>query len=262
MPARRPLALLAPLALSLAPLPALAHFGLLVADRSALADQQAASVKVTAAFCHPMEQVGMTMARPERFIVSAGGQSQNLAGALAPARVLGKEAWSFEWKPRRPGLYQLAFVPQPYWEPAEDCYIVHYAKLCLSAYGEEDGWDEPVGLPAEIQPLTRPFGLYAGQVFTGRVLVGGKPAAGVPVEIEFWNEGGLRAAPTPLHATQVVRADERGVFSFSAPWAGWWGCAALTAGRITIERDGKEKPVEEGAVLWMEFSELPQARRP
>ena len=31
--------------------------------------------------------------------------------------------------------------------------------------------DRPVGLPVEIVPLSRPFGLYAGNTFRGKVLV-------------------------------------------------------------------------------------------
>lgn len=68
--------------------------------------------------------------------------------------------------------------PQPYWEPAEDCYIVHYTKAYVAAFGEEEGWDEPAGLKTEIVPLTRPFGNYAGNVFQGQVLLNGKPVPG------------------------------------------------------------------------------------
>lgn len=54
--------------------------------------------------------------------------------------------------------------PKPYFEPAEDCYIIHYTKTVVSAFGLE-GWDRELGLKTEIVPLTRPFGLYAGNVF-------------------------------------------------------------------------------------------------
>jgi cobalt/nickel transport protein len=37
------------------------------------------------------------------------------------------------------------------------------------------------------------------------------------------------------------------------PWAGWWVFAGLTTAKETIQRDGKDKRIEMGAILWMEF---------
>ncbi len=61
-------------------------------------------------------------------------------------------------------------VPKPYWEPAEDKFIKHITKTYIGAFGEEEGWSKPLGLEVEVVPITRPFGLYAGNVFQGRVL--------------------------------------------------------------------------------------------
>ena len=53
--------------------------------------------------------------------------------------------------------------------------------------------------------------------------------------------------------TQVVRADADGVFTYGIPFAGWWGFAALNTSDKKMSYKGKQKDVELGAVVWMEF---------
>ena len=112
---------------------------------------------------------------------------------------------------KKPGTYQFVMEPKPYWEPAEDCFIIHYIKTVVAAFGGEDGWDEPAGLKTEIVPLTRPFGNYAGNVFQGRVLLDGKPVPGAEVEVEFYNRDGKYEAPNDYMITQVIRTDTDGI---------------------------------------------------
>ncbi len=146
--------------------------------------------------------------------------------------------------------------PTPYWEPAEDCYIIHYTKVCVNALGLEEGWDEPVGLKTEIVPLTRPYGLWTGNVFTGVVLVDGKPVPDAEVEVEYLNEDAenvsLLKAPSDPYITQVVKADKNGVFTYAIPKEGWWGFAALNEDSRKIKSpDGQKKSIEIGAVYWV-----------
>ena len=57
--------------------------------------------------------------------------------------------------------------------------------------------------------------------------------------------------------TQVVRADERGVFSYAMPRAGWWGFAALNEAPWTLRSpDGEDKPVELGAAYWVQTRDM------
>jgi len=37
----------------------------------------------------------------------------------------------------------------------------------VTAFGDDEGWDEEIGLKTEIVPLSKPFGLYAGNIFQG-----------------------------------------------------------------------------------------------
>lgn len=232
---------------------ALAHFGMVIPSQSMVEDKAKANLILTLSFSHPMEMTGMDMDRPLEFGVATADGKADLLGALREAKVMGHRAWQASHAARKPGVMAFYCVPKPYWEPAEDKFIQHITKVVVPAFGDEEGWDKPVGLATEIVPLTRPYGNYAGNIFSGVVLVGGKPAPGAEVEIEFYNKDKKRSAPNDYMNTQVVKADANGTFHFVAPWAGWWGFAALTEAEQTMKQDGKDKKVEMGAVLWMEF---------
>jgi cobalt/nickel transport protein len=82
------------------------------------------------------------------------------------------------------------------------------------------------------------------------VFQGGKPVPAAEVEVEWWGRGGVKP-PTNSHVTQVVKTNPNGVFSFAMPKAGWWGFAALMEGPEKMKRDGKDKAVELGAIIWV-----------
>ncbi|MEA4855777.1 MAG: DUF4198 domain-containing protein [Solidesulfovibrio sp.] len=248
-------ALCSALALVLWAGPALAHFGMVIPSQDVVTDKDKAKVGLVVSFSHPMEGNGMDMAKPKEFGVVDGGKKADLLAALKPAKVMDHAAWTAEYAFKRPGVGIFYVVPEPYFEPAEDKFIEHLTKVVVPAFGEEEGWDEPVGLAAEIVPLTRPFGNYVGNVFTGKVLVDGKPAPGVTVEVEYYNKDKAYEAPNEYMTTQAVKTDANGVFSYAVPFAGWWGFAALTDAPETIEKDGAAKKVERGAVLWAKFLE-------
>ncbi len=232
---------------------ALAHFGMVIPSASVVEDKQDAALTLELSFSHPMEMVGMPLAAPAGFKVVLDGKATDLKSSLKETKIMGHKAWSAKYTAQKPGVYQFVMEPAPYWEPAEDCFIVHYTKTMVSAFGEEEGWDEPVGLKTEIVPLTRPFGNYAGNVFQGQVLVDGKPAPGVVVEVEYYNRDKKYSPPNDAFVTQSVRTDPNGIFTYGVPFAGWWGFAALTTGDKQMEYKGKPKDVELGAVLWTEF---------
>ena len=233
---------------------AFAHFGMLIPDKSVIS-QEDKTATLTLSFSHPFEGVGMDLVKPKAFSVSFAGQAQSLLDTLQPATVMDHAAWSAQYAFTRPGVYQFYFEPEPYWEPAEDVSIIHYTKTIVAAFGEEEGWGEPLGLKSEIIPLSRPFGGYAGYVFTGQVLLDGKPVPNAEVEVEYYNKAGQFQAPSDYHVTYVVKADDQGVFNVGCPLPGWWGFAALNEGDFTIkDPDGNEKGVEIGAVLWVEMA--------
>lgn len=240
---------------------ALAHFGMVIPNQHIIS-QDAKETTLTLSFSHPFENIGMDLVKPEKFTVTANGKTTDLLATLQSASVMDHQAWTSSFSFTRPGIYQFVMEPTPYWEPAEDVSIIHYTKTIIPAFGDDEGWDEPVGLPTEIVPLLRPFGNYAGNSFTGQVLLKGQPVAGAEVEVEFYNEGNKLQARSDYHVTQVIKADSNGIFSFACPLVGWWGFAALNEADYTIKDPaGKDKGVELGAVLWMYLDALPEARK-
>jgi len=234
---------------------AFGHFGMVIPSDSMVMPGESKTVKLTASFSHPMEVVGMEMERPAQFGVVTKGTKKSLIEAIKETRVMGHKAWIIAYQIKRPGVYTFYLEPIPYWEPAEDCYIVHYTKTVISAFGMEEGWDEPVGLKTEIIPLTRPFGLYAGNVFQGIVMLEGKPVPYAEVEVEYYNKDRKAKAPTDCMVAQVTKADSNGVFTYAVPRAGWWGFAALTTSEKKLKYKGEDKNIELGAVIWVEFQD-------
>ncbi len=239
-------------------LEASAHFGMVIPSENVVT-QQKKTVDLTLSFSHPFEQNGMELVKPKQFFVLGETGKQDLRHLLKEIKVMGAKSWQATFSVQRPGAYQFVMEPVPYWEPAEDVSIVHYTKTIIAAYGDETGWDTPAGLPTEIVPLTRPFGNYAGNSFSGLILLNGKPVPFGEVEVELYNQESPYKAPSDFHVTQVVKADKNGVFTFTCPVAGWWGFAALNEANYTLKNpEGINKNVELGAVLWIYLDKYAQ----
>jgi cobalt/nickel transport protein len=243
-----------------------AHFGTIIPSDDIVTQEDAKTIALEVKFIHPMEMHYMEMEKPKRFGVMHKGKVENLSGSLQSAQGKSPDQnqtftfWKTAFAVKKPGDYTFFVEPAPYWEPAEDKFIVHYTKVCVDALGLEEGWDKPVGLETEIVPLTRPYGLWRGNIFTGRVLLKGKPVPDAEVEIEYLNESpdnkDIVKAPSDPYVTQVVKADKNGVFSYAMPRAGWWGFAALNDAPWKLKRDGKPKDVEIGAVYWVHTTDM------
>jgi len=228
---------------------ALAHFGMLIPSDSMVMQEDNRTINLKLSFSHPFEGEGMELVEPVVFGVMASGKNANLLKTLKKTNVMGHTAWETSYTIKRPGVYMFYMEPKPYWEPAEDCYIVHYTKTVVTAFGDDEGWDQEIGLKTEIVPLSKPYGLYTGNVFQGIVKMDGKPVPFGEVEVEYYNKDRKAQAPTDYMVTQTIKADANGVFTYSAPKAGWWGFAALN----TSDKKIKGKDVEVGAVLWVKF---------
>jgi cobalt/nickel transport protein len=213
------------------------------------------TVALTLSFSHPMEMIGMELEKPKRVGVMANGSQQDLLGQLKPTTVMDHGGWRLDYPIKRPGVYMFHMEPQPYWEPAEDCFIVHLTKTVVTAFGDDEGWDAELGLKTEIVPLAKPFGLYAGNVFQGIVKMNGQAVPYAEVEVEFYNQDRSSQAPTDYMVTQTIKADGNGVFTYATPRSGWWGFAALNTADYTLKHDGEDKDVEMGAVIWVYFHE-------
>lgn len=244
------------LAVSLAASTALAHFGVVMPSSNVVEDENNAKLQITYKFTHPFEQMMMNMAKPNEAGVFVNGKKTDLMASLKEQKDGQNSYWQGEFEAKEPAVYVFYADPQGYFEPSEEKFIRHITKSVVNAYGYGDGWGEPVGLKAEIVPLTRPYALYAGMSFSARVLHNGKPAKNAVVEVELMNEGKKLSAPSEDHITLEVRTNELGEFSFTMPRAGWWGFSAILEDDEKMSRDGKEYPVELGAVIWVKADEF------
>lgn len=246
--------LLAALTLTALASPALAHFQEILPSADVL--PEGGKVTVELVFTHPMEHgPTMDMVKPVRVGAVTDKGVEDLTASLVEAPVDGKAAWRFEQTIAAPGAEVLFVEPKPYWEPAENKYIVHYAKVVVDGFASGEGWDRLAGLPVEIAPLVRPTGLWTGNLFRGVVLQDGQPVPGAEIEVEWINDGSV-TPPNEAFITQVIKADDMGVFSYAMPKAGWWGFAALIDGPEATSPDGKPAATELGALMWVKATDM------
>jgi len=198
-----------------------------------------------------------------RFVLETLGTPDNRLIVLYGQRRTGKTSLLRELHKNRlqcdqlcPVFIDLQSAPQ---RPVNQ--VLHEIALEIAAaLGLEKGWDEALGLETEIVPLTRPYGLWTNNLFTGQVLLKGNPAPFAEVEVEYLNEspGNISVIHPPAdpYVTQVVKADANGVFSYAMPKSGWWGFAALSEADWTMKHEGQDKDIEIGAVYWVHTRDM------
>ena len=234
------------------------HFQVLRPSADIVETGGSGKVEFDIVFTHPMTGGPvMETARPKAFGVLVAGRKTDLTSTLRARKVEGKTAYTSSYRIARPGAHVFHLEPAPYWEPAERKMIVHYTKVVVGALGDEAGWDAMVGMPVEIEPLVRPFGLWTGNVFRGVVRVNGKPAPFAEIEVEYYNEGGKVAPPSDPFVTQVIKADVNGTFCYAIPRAGWWAFAALVeSDKKMANPDGEMVEAELGGLIWVKAVDM------
>jgi len=242
---------------------AYAHFVVLKPDKDII-EGGSRIIHLETKFTHPMEG-GPNM---EFGIVDSGAFINGKKYKLKWKKIMipalkgsNKKApmYKTSFKIKRPGVYQFYVVPTPYFEPAEEKFIQQITKVYVETFGLEDGWDKPIGLKAEIVPLTRPFGIWEGNTFRGRAYLNGKPLANAEVEIEYLNTKGVKPPADPF-VTQVVKTDKDGYFEYTIPWAGWWGFSVLGDGG-KLKKNGKYYSVELDSIVWVKAYPKPKEVR-
>lgn len=233
------------------------HFLELIPSSPYVTDPAQSEISFDIAFTHPWAGGPMMdMGKPVQFGVQVGGAKADLIDRLTPAGNTNPKAWRATYKAMQPGDHLFYLEPKPYWEPAEAKSIIHYTKVVVEAFGAQEGWDDMIGFPVEIQPLTRPYGLWTGNAFRGLVLHNGKPVAFGEVEVEYRAAGTLKE-PHASFETQVIKTDGQGVFSYVMPKTGWWGFAALVDGEPAVNAEGNMADVELGGLLWVQTQSMP-----
>ncbi|PIE58686.1 MAG: nickel transporter [Desulfobulbus propionicus] len=248
-----------------------AHFQMVYTPESALNKGQEIPLKIV--FTHPFEAGHtMDMGTPEQFfVVRSRGENEpkktDLLGTLKPitwtSLTNSGKAYETTYQARG-GDHIFCLIPEPYWEAGEEFYIKQNTKVIVNVGGEPGAWMEPVGLPTEIKPLSKPYDRWTGNVFQGQVLLNGKPVAGAEVEIEYLNhmpmldknafaKEAAAEAPQDSFILQTIFADENGVFTFGIPKAGWWGFAALD---LDPDYTYKGKKCSRDAVIWIQAKDM------
>ena len=239
---------------------ALGHFLVLVPQRESVATADQASLAMEILFTHPMaDGPAMEMAEPRQFGVMVDGEKADLRSMLKQVKVQGKSAYTAQVKVERPGDHLFFIEPAPYYEPGEKKMIIHYTKVIVDGFGAQDGWDKLVGLPVEIEPLVRPYGLWTGNLFRGIVRLNGQPVPFATIEVEYRNIGGKVQLPGEAFETQVIKADQNGVFAYAMPRAGWWGFAALVDGPEQMPNpanNDESTDVELGGLIWVQTTDM------
>lgn len=234
-----------------------AHFLELIPNNVHVTDPQKAEVVIDIAFTHPWAGGPvMTTEDPDVFGVQVAGQKTDLLQALTPLKGDRAGHWVASYTPSQPGDHIFYMQPAPYWEPAEGKTIVHYTKVVVEAFGAAEGWDDLIGFPVEIAPLSRPYGLWTGNAFQGQVLKNNEPVPFAEIEVEY-RAGGTLGVPNPAFETQVVKADMNGVFTYVMPKTGWWGFAALVDGKPQPNPAGNIMPTEWGGLIWVKTEPMP-----
>ncbi len=233
-----------------------AHFGVIIPSTDVVDKKDEANLILWLQFMHPYDYEFMDLERPEEFGVVVDGKRHELTRNLKPLTIKSHKTWQVSYQIQMPGDHIFYMVPKPYWEPAESSYIQHFTKVIVGSFGLEEGWDKPIGLKTEIVPLTRPYGLWSGNLFCGQVLLDGKPSPGTTVEVEFYNKKRQLHAPSPVFVTQTLVTDRDGCFCYAMPRSGWWGFAGLNTVSGGMKKNGRPVDLELGAVIWIHAAEV------
>ncbi|MFP4483163.1 MAG: DUF4198 domain-containing protein [Thermovirgaceae bacterium] len=215
-------------------------------------------------FTHPFDAGHtMDMGIPKAFFVEHKGKRTDLSDSLK--KIIWKSqsnsgtAYEADYKVRTMGDYVFCLEPEPYFEKNEDSYIQQFTKSYVNVAGMATDWDREIGMPAEIIPLDKPYGVWAGSTFRGVVMGGGKPVPHAEIEVEFLNhepvmeknafaEQAAMEAPVSFMEVLTIKANEKGEFVFGIPREGWWGFAALGVGP---ETEYKGKGLSQDGVIWV-----------
>ena len=127
-----------------------AHFGMILPSTEIATQNRGGTIILTVMSAHPFKRNWMDMARPARFGVKVrGSKEENLLPLLKPMKIHGHTAWKATYRLKCPGDYVFFDQPQPYFEPAEEKFLMHYTKVIINGYGIEKGWDTRIGLKAD-----------------------------------------------------------------------------------------------------------------
>jgi cobalt/nickel transport protein len=229
-----------------------AHFPILKLDTPmAKIDQP---VLVWFAVGHPYEQDYEDAEKPHKVIVVTPTSktieiTNTLKKGIFEERKEKPAIWTTQYSPKQKGDFVFALDTKTIFGRRKQAYQ-DYLKTVLHV-DRQNGWRQRSGQPLEIVPLTRPYGLEEGFVFTGQLLKGDEPVSGVEVLLEPFLEKvpDLDNLPAEPFITRSVVTDPNGVFSYTLPTAGWWIVAAYVENIGSVQHQDQTYTLNSQAIL-------------
>jgi len=245
-----------------------AHFQMLYTPH--LLHAKGGEISFKMPFTHPAASGHvMGVDKPQAFYMVKKGKKTNLIDSISNIEWSSSldtgKAYQADVKLRGLGDYLFVIEPSPYFEAEENIYIQQITKTIVNVGNLPTDWNHDLGLTAEIVPLTKPYAIYEGGVFSAVVKSKGKAVPFAAVEVEFINyvpdmdnnhfaKTPVMTPPSEIFVTQTIYADANGTFHFSLLKAGQWGFAALGVGE---QKTYQGKALSQDAVIWVQATPLP-----
>jgi len=222
---------------------------------------------------HPYDMLIDDAQPPKFFIFTPDKKKENLEPQEItlkdPASGQDRQAFTVDYTSPGLGDYYLCLTSPPYFIPEEKVFWQDYVKEPLHVVLEK-GWDQSVGLPVEILPITRPYGWPAGSVFRGQALAKNRPLTRATVEIEKFNgffvprdqlpKDRLGEENSPL-ISRVTKTDRMGYFTCTLDSPGWWIISVSAPGGKKVH-ERKTYPLEMRGALWIYMEPPPPPLTP
>ncbi len=223
-----------------------AHFLIAVPPKGQGYGLRGQEISFRVLFGHPFEGILYDLKVPKGYVITPSGKKAPVSFTRIKIKdyASGKKRFGYrvDYLPTARGDHLLCLSSQSYLNEEEGEVWQDYMKVPFHVQVER-GWRNRCGFELEIIPLTRPYGLKVGEVFRARVLLNGKPAADLELEIEKFNGFYVPEEKLPTDAygrvndpliTQTAVTDEKGFFVVGFPEPGWWAInVALPAGKTS-----------------------------
>lgn len=202
----------------------------------------------------------------EEFYVMHKTIKTDLKDTLKPIIFTGEnksKAYTSKYKAKKMGDHLFVMKPAPSYSEIEGVYLQMITKMIVNVSGKPTDWDKELGLDAEIIPLSKPYGIWAGSSFSGMVKAAGIPVPFANIEVELLNYDidmenyklGKMKTNAPQQSFKVIeiKANERGEFTFHLPQEGMWSFNAKSIGH---NKKYKDRELSQDAIIWVEVKKI------
>jgi cobalt/nickel transport protein len=237
-----------------------AHFYTIIPEKNTF--KKGETVNFVCTFGHPYEHEWEDARPPERVgLIEPDGTFVDLKDGVKTISVKGHggkevKALVCPVTPKKRGDSIFVLDSPELQRPEYGKCVQFFVKLVVHVKTQR-GWDRAVGQPVEIVPLTRPYGLEAGFVFSGQALYQGKPLPGAIILIEKYNpfKAQKDKLPPDEMITRQVKTDPNGSFVCTLDEPGWWVISVSHVLPGARERKGKKLSLMLRGSLWLHVEE-------